>query len=216
MILSRDWDFDLSGLLSLHKLLFSSCCIDQWPKLPPSIEVWDNHTTKTIENPVFLESTDASRIGTLGKLKFLRFNKTSPPPPMLSFMPAKSTASLTSLDIRSTSANCLFGTAFRYSFSEHLKNLRELAWGDNQGDRDMDSIVWFEKLETISLVASPIHGADLIELLKRPTNRLRQITLTDCENVSLDTIEWARSRGVKMHVKKSQVVSGSERRVRGH
>ena len=216
MILSGDLHFDLSGLLSLRKLLFSSCCIDRWPKLPPSIEVWDNHATKTIENTVFLETTDASRIGTLGKLKFLRFNRTSPPPPMFSFMPARSTASLTSLDIRSTSANSLFSTASRYDFSEHLTNLRELAWGDNQGERNIDSLGWLENLEIVSLVASPIHGADLIELLKRPTNRLRQITLTDCENVSSDTIEWARSRGVKVHVKKSQAVLGSERRVRGH
>jgi hypothetical protein len=178
--------------------------------------VWDNHDTKTIENTVFLESTDASRIGTLGQLKFLRFNKTSPPPPMFSFMPDRSTASLTTLDIRSTSANSLFGTDSRYNFSEHLKNLRELACGDNQGERNIDSLVSFENLETVSLVASPIHGANLIELLKRPTNRLRQITLTDCENVSSDTIEWARSRGVTMHVKKSQAVLGSERRFRGH
>lgn len=87
---------------------------------------------------------------------------------------------------------------------KQLTNLRELAWGglhDEQGALTT-TLHSLPKLEILILFASRLPGAELILLLKRPDNCLRQITLIDCENISTDTIDWARDRGVTMHVKK--------------
>lgn len=130
-------------------------------------------------------------------------------------MPAQPTFSLTSLDIRSTPATSLFGTTTESEITKQFVNLQELALGDNRDLLHGFPLGWLKSLEIVSLMASTIHGAELIELLKRPDNRLRHITLTDCENISPDTIEWARNQGITVHVKKSQAVSGSERRIRG-
>jgi hypothetical protein len=187
--------------------------MSRWPKLPPSIEVWDNLRVTILEPLVIDEDMNKFRLGMLARLKVLRFNETSPPPPMYSFMPIKSTGSLISLDVRNTPIMTLFDTTVAYSFELDRKNLRNLACGNNESW--LIPLTGSEKLETVSLIAHPLYGVEIIDLLKRPENSLRQITLLDCENVSPDTIEWARNQGVTMHVKKSQPAAGTARRVRG-
>ena len=201
--------FDLSGVTGLRRLVFKSCSMRSWPQLPPNIEVWDNYDLLMDHvNAIYPSYWSRGRLGELGKLKFLRINKTNHLPPIAAFMPNESTSSIMTLDIRNTPIKSPLGTTFLAESLPHLTSVRELAWGGVHREEDvtLQILCCFEELETLSLLASQFHGSDLVTLLKRPNNRLKSIVLTDCENISPDTIEWARARGVVVHVKKSQVV----------
>jgi hypothetical protein len=204
-----DVPFDLSCVTGLRKLVLKSCATRMWPKLPPNIEVWDNYDLELdCIRPFTISHGAGGSLGELGKLKYLRFNKTFAPPPIFAFMPKESTSSITTLDIRNTPIDSPIGTKFLAEFLPHLTNVRELAWGSVQREEDvtLPLLGRLEELETLSLSASQFHGSDLVTLLKRPENRLKSIMLTDCENISPDTVDWARSRGIAVQVKKSQVV----------
>ena len=206
---ASDAQFDLSGVTGLRRLVLKSCAIRVWPTLPPNVEVWDNYDIELdCYRPFPMSYWDGGSIGELGKLKCLRFNKTFAPPPISAFMPKESTSSITALDIRNTPIDSPIGTSFLAEFLPHLTHVRELAWGGVQREEDvtLPLLDRFEELETLSLLASRFHGSDLMTLLKRTENRLKSIMLTDCENISPDTVDWARSRGVAVQVKKSQVV----------
>jgi hypothetical protein len=202
-ILQRDELFDLSAHSGLRKLKLSSCKIDWWPKLPSNIEMWDNYD---VETPLDIND-QRPKLGELSKLRFLRFQKTSLPPLIESFLPSTPSRSITHLDTRGTSVSPREWNAFDLNAAivdEHLLNLRELAIGGADEDLALiQALSHLRKLEVLSLTGSKITGSLLIDIIKNCRDCLRQITLIDCPDVSAETINWARDQGIVTHVRKS-------------
>ena len=202
-ILQRDELFDLSAHSGLRKLKLSSCKIDWWPKLPSNIEMWDNYD---VETPLDIND-QRPKLGELSKLRFLRFQKTSLPPLIESFLPSTPSRSITHLDTRGTSVSPREWNAFDLNAAivdEHLLNLRELAIGGADEDLALiQALSHLRKLEVLSLTGSKITGSLLLDIIKNCRDCLRQITLIDCPDVSAETINWARDQGIVTHVRKS-------------
>ena len=96
-----------------------------------------------------------------------------------------------------------------------VKNLR-LRW-QYLGDDDTDSFIRkVPNVETVRLENARITGVFIAALLRRPDNKLKYLCLQDCDNVSRDAIEFARSLGVTVEVKCTQSVQGGRRLVQAY
>jgi hypothetical protein len=71
------------------------------------------------------------------------------------------------------------------------------------------------KLETVELSSPKITGVFVVGLLTAPESQLKRLVLRDCTNVSPDTYDWARQRGVIVERTTTEGNGGSGRRLRG-
>jgi hypothetical protein len=69
------------------------------------------------------------------------------------------------------------------------------------------------RLESLTLSVAAITGVFIMDLLKAPQSRLKEILLQDCLAVSRDIVPWAQARNVNISIKKTVPVGG-QRRVR--
>ncbi|KEF56681.1 uncharacterized protein A1O9_06870 [Exophiala aquamarina CBS 119918] len=70
------------------------------------------------------------------------------------------------------------------------------------------------QLETLTLRDAAITGVFIMDLLKTPTCRLREVHLQGCLTVSGDIVPWAKARGVNLTIKKNVELAKGQRRVR--
>lgn len=78
---------------------------------------------------------------------------------------------------------------------------------------DIDSgmfIEGFPELRTLQLHNAMITGVFIVDLLKAETCKIREVTLSGCDKVSSDIVEWAADRGVSVSITKPPE-SGSRR-----
>lgn len=103
-------------------------------------------------------------------------------------------------------------------FLEHgcVKRLRHLTFGC-QNLKDVHSTTFIERipqLETLTLRDAAITGVFIMDLLKAPTCRLREIHLRACPNISRDVVPWAKARGVNITMRKNlESAKNGQRRV---
>ncbi|KIV96009.1 hypothetical protein PV10_03593 [Exophiala mesophila] len=75
-----------------------------------------------------------------------------------------------------------------------------------QAVEDIDSgmfIEGFPELRTLKLHSAMITGVFVVDLLKAQTCKIREITLSGCDKVSSDIVEWAAHRGVSVSITKA-------------
>jgi hypothetical protein len=70
-----------------------------------------------------------------------------------------------------------------------------------------------QKLETVELSSPNITGVFIVGLLTTPQSRVERLSLRDCTNVSPDTYNWAKQRGIAIERTTSEAYGGSGRRV---
>lgn len=80
-----------------------------------------------------------------------------------------------------------------------------------QALNDMHSQLFIEgcpHLKTLVLENALITGVFVVDLLTAPSSQIALLVLKDCVKVSLDTIDWARNRGVHVEVRNSTQALG--------
>lgn len=82
-----------------------------------------------------------------------------------------------------------------------------------QAIEDIDSgffIEGFPELRSLQLHSAMITGVFIVDLLKAKTCKIREVSLSGCDKVSSDIVEWAAHRGVSVSITKPPE-SGSRR-----
>lgn len=128
-------------------------------------------------------------------------------------MPTEEESNLSELSLHVDQA--LERRALEFLESGCVKRLRHLTLRC-QSLNDNHSATFIEhlpQLENLTLSVAAITGVFIMDLLKAPQSRLKEILLCDCLAVSRDIVPWAQARNVKITIKKT-VQIGGQRRVR--
>jgi hypothetical protein len=199
---------DFSRLKSLES--FEGCKLDlrRWAVFPASLEVL-NCTEICVDWPSWARPQNTNP---LEKLRIARLPKCESVLQILYSITSPGSARLTYLDLDLSGVGYidLNGVGFTNpAWSLFLEiigsgRLAELTFlrlcYPTLCDRQVE-LAFFRfcpKLETLDLSSYTITGVSIVSLLTAPQNRIKRLVLRDCTNVSPDTFEWARQRGVQV------------------
>ncbi len=191
-------DSDLT-VLPLKHLELSQSVLYQLPKMPPTLlelNISNSIIRDTPQNPSKLQ-----------KLSHLNLYGTTSDNRLLPHILWDASPHTLHLDFGNLSQPFVL---FNFSEQYGLKHLR--LRHQQLGDHDIDSFVFrFPSLETLRLERARISGVFIAALIRKPDNKLKYIYLEDCDNVSRDTIDYAKNLGVTVEVKSTQDIQGGRR-----
>jgi len=79
----------------------------------------------------------------------------------------------------------------------------------------VDFIKEFSSVSVLTLESARITGLFLVDIIKaQKPPRYEKITLKDCDSVSPDAVQWIRSRGIQLEVKKTDMHLRGGRKLR--
>ena len=210
---------DLSSAQSLRDLGLENCFMMPSIRFPSSLEVltWDNSTSGRARWPLPLtlpvpgQQPDAFE--TLSNLRVLELNEVAACGRLIDMIQGSHSAILTRLDL----TNCGFELSDFMPLLETglLSKLTFLGVSlPDLDDEHMKRIATgCPMLEHVELSGLRITGITVKELCSHTA--IKTLILSNCLNISLDAIDWARTRGVKVVVNQmGNERSSSGRRVR--
>lgn len=204
--------FDFSCLKSLQSFECSTLRVDQWPKLPASLELLDCTECRAEYSRPFPTGQD-----TFANLRIARLARSPVGHVVLCSILRSASDKLTYLDVdlradRAGDASwTLFLDAVRGGSLKGLTFLR--IWYSMLSDEHIDTLVEHcRKLETVDLSSPNVTGVCVVRLLTAPDNRVKRLVLRDCTKISADTYEWARQKAV-IERTSTEAYGGSGRRV---
>ena len=214
-ILSQPGAVHLSHLESLRSFDCSKSELNDWPTLPASLEIIDCTDCFVRETPTIADKA------LFGKLRVALLARSLAATFVLASIQMSESSSLARLDVdlqaRAHHQDLDWPIFTALLHKGLLRDLTFLSlWSTLLRDEHAQQFVeGCPRLERLELAYAKITGVFVVGLVTAPGCQLKHLVLKDCNDVSLDTIAWARHRGVLVERRSTEASVGSGRRVHG-